>query len=403
MMRQSADVGDESVRPVRPLANRIMLCVFIALLTTLLTAEHSQAVQRFDFHTFYLVAKMLRYGEGHQLYDLSRQAAYQMRYVDPSRVVGAPDLPFFYPAATGVLYLPLAWVPLMSAFAIWTAFNLGLLVLSVRFLQGHLRIPEGDRPLFAAVLFIPVAACLLQGQLSIVVLFLYSVAFSYFKRGRPFAAGFVLGIGTLKFQLMLGFFAVLLLRRCWKTLLGVAVGALPVVFVSAAILGWRGAIQYPLTVMHFAITPAAPEKMVTLYGALMTALGHQPPTWLLVMLSVGIIAGAALVRADMDVAFSVAMLASVVVAYHAYIYELTLMLIPAAVIASRLARTTRLLLAFAIGVFLITAMLFFTGALGAAAATFVTIGLGLWYVRSIGSSAAISGQEPHLAAPTMVG
>lgn len=43
-------------------------------------------------------------------------------------------------------------------------------------------------------LFMPV--CLLHGQLSILVFFLYPVAFSCFKRGKPFAAGIAVGLAA---------------------------------------------------------------------------------------------------------------------------------------------------------------------------------------------------------------
>ena len=378
------NAAEEVLEPGRRITQRIVLSVFIVLLTAIYTFQHFQPTEgRWDFETFYFVGKMVRAGDGPRLYDLSLQAAYQMRYIDPSRQVAVPDLAFFYPAATAVLCLPLAWLPLTLAYALWTALSLTLLVLSVRLLQSELPMPQGDRPLFVALLFFPVYACLLHGQLSILILFLYSAAFAWFKRGNPFAAGVALGLGTLKFQLMLGFFAVLLLRRCWKALAGAAVGALPVAVASAAVLGWRGALRYPLTVTRFATIPAAQQKMVSLYGFLMTATGQQPQTWLLLILSVAVaLAAASFVRKDLEIAFSVAVIASVFVAYHAYLHELTLMLIPAAVIASRVERMSKLVLSFAIALSSFTALLFLTGIQVATAVLFLMILFGLWHVGS---------------------
>lgn len=373
----------QQTRPRRSTPQRVMLVIFVALLTLLYSSVHALETTRlhWDFETFYLIAQMVRSGSGRQLYDLSLQAAYYMRYIDPSHVIDSPYLPFFYPAGTVLLFLPLAWLPVTLAYSVWIVFNLTLLVMSIRILQRHLPMPQDDRPIFAAVLFMPLVTCLLQGQLSIVMLYLYTVAFSNFRRGNRFTAGLALGLGTLKFQLMLGFFAVLLLRRCWKALAGAAIGALPVALASAAILGWQGALHFPLTVTRFAVVRATPEKMITIYGVLMTAFGHQPPTWLLVILSVAVVSVAAFLRADEEVAFCAALLASILVAYHAFIYELALMLLPAAVVASRIKRMGVLVASVATAIVVPWPLLYRQSAPVAAAAIFAMIIFGLWRTR----------------------
>ena len=375
---------------------QIVLIVFVVLLTAIFTVQHFAPINgRWDFESFYLAAKMVRAGDGHRLYDLSTQAAYQRRYIDPARAVTEPDLPFLYPAATTLLFLPLAWLPLTLAFSAWTAFSLAVLVLTVRVLQRHLRIAQNDRPIFAALLFLPIFVCLLHGQLSILVLFLYAVAFSCFKRGNSFAAGVVLGLGTLKFQVMLGFFAILLLRRCWKCLAGVAVGSVPVALLSAAVLGWRGAMWYPLTVTQLAHIPSfdTARSMISLYGFLTTALGHQPPAWLVLILSGGMVLAAALVQNDSELAFSVGMLAAMLVSYHAFLQELTLMLLPVAVIASRIKRERELVFWF--GSALGTAAIFVSlrsVQAGAAAILALVVGF-LWSVRSRAARFAVVPDE----------
>lgn len=395
MVRRMGNACEEPVRSRRSIKQRIVLAIFIALLTATYTEKHfveTPLNQRWDFETFYFAAKMVRSGEGPRLYDLSVQTAYQNRFVGDSRVVKVSDQPFFYPAATAILFLPMAWLPRVLAFAVWTATSLILLVLTVRLLQRHLPIPQDDRTIFAALLFVPVYVCLLHGQLAILLLFLYAVAFSLFKRGKPFAAGFALGLGTLKFQLMVGFFVILLLRRYWKALSGVAAGGFVIASASAAILGWRGLLDYPITLLQVAHLPAfdALSANISLRGLLTTASGgHPPQAWILVILSAVVIVAPALLRSDFDVVFAAAIVASVLVAYHAFFQELTLLLLPAAVIASRL---TRERLIWSLGLtWIMTAILAFGGtALGVAAlmfqapaaVAFATVVGGLWHARS---------------------
>ena len=220
----SAPICKPGSLPRQPAKNRVALVCFLILLTLVFVEIHFSADSlglRWDFQEFYIVAQMIRHHEAGKLYDFATQAAYQMRYIDPSRAVDEPDLPFLYPAATAIIFLPLAWLPLKTAYAVWTLCNLGLLMATVRVLQRHLRIPDGDQPLFVALLFTPVFHCILNGQLSILVLFLYAIGFGLMREDRPLLAGCIIGLAALKFQLIVGFVAVLALRRCWSFVAGV--------------------------------------------------------------------------------------------------------------------------------------------------------------------------------------
>lgn len=224
------------------------LLVFLLLLAAILTMTHNapELANRFwDFQAFYLGTEMVSHGEGSLLYDFNGQAAAQMRYVDPTRQVTLPDMPFLYPAAITLLFLPFARFPMAAAYGLWTAINLLILVATLRLLQKMLPLPQDNRPLLAAVLFAPVYACLLTGQVSVLILFLVTLAFYFLLRNRPLLAGFALGLATLKFQVVLGLLAVLALRRMWRVLAGSAIGGSVVAGVSVWITGWRAAAHYP--------------------------------------------------------------------------------------------------------------------------------------------------------------
>jgi alpha-1,2-mannosyltransferase len=325
---------------IRSRENRVALTVFLILLTIVFTVKHSDAespTYRWDFQQFYIVAQMIRHGAASKLYDFSSQAAFQTSYIDRTRSTDTPDLPFLYPAATALLFLPLAWLPLTVAYAAWTACNLLLLLASLRLLQRHLPMGGGDRPLFFALLFAPVYVCILNGQLSILVLFLYTLAFVLMRQGRLFLAGCAIGLAAVKFQLILGFVAVLVLRRCWKSVAGASATILAVAAVSAMVGGWRQVIAYPVLLRNVANHPhvAYTSTMVNLRGLLRLTTGHEPLAWIAAALSALLIVIAAQAWRDVETGFSVALIASVFSSYHAYFSELTLLLIPFAVFVAR--------------------------------------------------------------------
>jgi Glycosyltransferase family 87 len=316
------------------------LLVFLLLLAAILIMKHNapeSALRFWDFQAFYVGAEMVSHGEGSRLYDFSGQAAAQMRYVDPTRQVTLPDMPFLYPAAITLLFLPFVKFSMAAAYASWTVINLLVLVATVRLLQKMLPLPHDNRPVLAAVLFAPVYACLLTGQVSVVILFLVTLAYYFLIRSRPLLAGFAIGLATLKFQVVLGLLAVLALRRMWRVLAGSAIGGSVVAGVSVWITGWRAAAHYPeyLRQVAYHERVAYTPYIVNLRGLLWQLVRHEPTVWLVALLSVAFLILAAVIWNDVATGFSIAVTVSVLTSFHAHYYELSLLLLPFAVLIPR--------------------------------------------------------------------
>src|ERR1051326_6070425 len=112
---------------------------------------------RRDFPQFYAAARMIREGQAARLYDLAAQAEFQTRYYgSPPARPGIPDVPFLSPAATALIFLPLAWMPYGVAYGIWTGLNLCLLALAARMLERNLRLTPSYRILLWALFLAPV-------------------------------------------------------------------------------------------------------------------------------------------------------------------------------------------------------------------------------------------------------
>ena len=210
-----------------------------------------------DFTIFYTAGKCVYEGRGRQLYDLQTQLELQRGF--------APDvkhrenaLPFNHPPFEALLFVPLAGLPYFSAYLVWAVFNVALIVGFWTLLRP--RLPSLNNllpalPLLAMFAFFPVIVALLQGQDSILLLFLYGLAFSALATRRAFVAGVCLALALFKFQLVLPLVVVLLVRRQWKAVAGFSFMAFVLLLVSAAVVGWNGVRAYPDFVLRLNRSP----------------------------------------------------------------------------------------------------------------------------------------------------
>jgi hypothetical protein len=115
--------------------------------------------------------------------------------------------------------------------------------------------------------FMPVIACLANGQYSIVVLAAYAWCYALWHDGRRLAGGAVLALATVKFQLVAGFICVLLLKRKWKELAGFIAGCFPLIIISVMMVGVRGSLQYPRLLSELEKSTAVdPRHMANIRG-----------------------------------------------------------------------------------------------------------------------------------------
>jgi hypothetical protein len=75
--------------------------------------------------------------------------------------------------------------------------------------------------------------------------------------------------------------------------------------------------------------------IVNLRGMLWQLLRHEPAVWLVALLSVAFLILAAVTWNDVATGFSIALTVSVLTSFHAHYYELSLLLLPFAVLIAR--------------------------------------------------------------------
>lgn len=318
--------------------------IFLLALTAINFAEVFYLVPKLergyqDFTAFYCGALMIRAGQGARLYDLRLQYKTQLEFA-PHVEIRNMALPYNHPPFEAILLLPLAYLNFFPAYLTWTFLNIVMLALIVAFVKRTFRdvATLDGRFLFLAVAgFMPVERALIQGQDSILLALLGTVALTLLEKERDVPAGMALALCLFKFQIALPLTFILAVRRP-RLLLGFLPAAAGLGAMSLAVGGWGGILGY----VHYVLgleksgaggaIPAA--GMANLHGliASLAGTGARSATtmWVTVVLSLVAIALAAwLVRgrdASMQFVFGVASVCALVVSYHALMHDLTLLL-----------------------------------------------------------------------------
>ena len=307
---------------------------------------------------------MLAEGHGHELYDADLQRQYQAR--DAGRV----GTLYIHPPFETVFYVGVAWLPLRSAYLLWSALNLIFLAVGARRLAKEALLPwDWSVVLAASLTFVPLLLCLLQGQDSVLLLLLVILAFTALRRERAFAGGCWLALGLFKFQIVLPLVLVLLLtqsKNARNTLAkGFGLVALALAGLSAAISGWSVFIDYPRFLLHLRAQPFAgviPQAMANFRGLTSSFFRSDQSSGAIAAIS--ILSAAALIRTltvwkqarlaspeapgaslpqESDIAFALTVMFALLVSYHLNPHDLSLLLLPISLLLrGMLSRTPRL-------------------------------------------------------------
>jgi len=193
-----------------------------------------------DFVTFYAQAHLLL-DDRRSLYDLDKQLAYQKRIAPVEKV-----LPFVYPPITAAFLAPLAWVPFSSAFMLMTIVNLLLVGQSVRLLIRHLSLtPDQSHWLMLfTICNFGVHAVVFNGQTSALVLYFLTLHILAQRDDEKPSAGLWAGLLCVKPQYLAIPHFILLLRGRWRELLVGTVVSVTLVVGLFLWIGFEASSQY---------------------------------------------------------------------------------------------------------------------------------------------------------------
>jgi Glycosyltransferase family 87 len=301
-----------------------------------------------DFTIFYSAGKIVRQGLGPLLYNAQTQYRIQQEFASEVRTRQGP-LPYNHPPFEAALFVPFTYAPYPLAFALWDLTNLAMLIMLPFLLRPHLRqLQNYSWPLWvlASMVFAPIFVALIQGQDAVLLLFFYALAFDCLKKNHDSFAGGWIGLGLFKPHLVIPFIFLLLVQGRRKILYGFLPVATVLVLISAAIVGGEGIRRYPLYAVRLESTLAGgsivPSDMPNLRGVMNMLFPDVPQIITVVfVISLGLLLFAAfecrkIGTSLFDLKFSLAAIATVLVSYHALIYDLSMLLIPVVLLVNDL-------------------------------------------------------------------
>jgi hypothetical protein len=279
------------------------------------------------------------------------------RYLIPLTVYSGPDLgamnvgPGPYPPVYFLPFVPLTWLSAPAGFLLWTGANLCLVVVVARGLTA--RFWEGTWGLtISAVLFYPIMDALFYGQAMVVWLFALDRAYRAFENATEFRAGLWLGLLLLKPQLVIVLAMVLLCKRRWQAIGGLAVSGSLLLLSSWAIAGIEGLRGYRETLRlmggfrmsHDFVNASVMISWRGFLTSLLPADVSETTRLLLTLVLSGLSFGVLLAiwrgpwnpRSDrFPSQMLVALIVTMLVGFHNHIHGAALLLVPGMVLAAR--------------------------------------------------------------------
>src|SRR5216683_8377383 len=181
----------------------------ILMIGAVLWSARGPNVEKTDFSLTYVGARIVQQGLGSRLYDLDLQ-----KQVRDSLFRHPNPLFFEHPPFEALMLSPLAALPFRTAYVLWGLLNATVWLLLIFLMRPHFPAPLEDLGYVALwLLFAPLGVALFQGQSSLILLALYAAAFVLLRQNSDFAAGAALGLGLFKFQFVLPFVLILVLRK----------------------------------------------------------------------------------------------------------------------------------------------------------------------------------------------
>jgi hypothetical protein len=296
-----------------------------------------------DFMHLWVAGRMTRLGQGAQLYDSSSQFAMQSEYSRFVRSAGAP-YPYLRPAFEALLFVPFSYLPLQTAYLLWTAVNLLMLVVTwgrIAPAVPALRSLSVYFWLLTCLAFFPVVAALMQGQDDILLLLLFTLAFLALRRQDDVWAGAWMGLALFRPQFAIPLICFVACSRRLKFVFGVTLAGIGLMGLTVGVYGWRMLLYYPHTLRSAEQTLNHDQNFVShmsnLHGLFSTFLVGRLPPSAISLLVVAISAVLFIVavfnyakhdRDSLDMAFSSAVLTAILVSYHAFAPDFSLLLLP---------------------------------------------------------------------------
>jgi len=301
-----------------------------------------------DFRAFYSAGQMLLAGVGVDFYDPMTQYSWQSKFVEMSSP--AQLLVFLNPPFVAIPFALVAMLPMPAAYLAWAIVNVTLLAI-VCYLLVEILADAGHRAQYAVLvltlLFLPVIVTLMQGQLSFLLMIGVLMSWRAFQAGKELESGLWLGLLLVKPQLALVPALVMLWQRQWRALAGLTLAGAVSLVTSLPLVGWSG-LKGWLRGMAVAsgwgdMYGIHPQSTYTWRGILHRLMGTNDAGEVMIWWLAGSMVALALLlwvwrkrvgvrTPHSDIQWALLVIVMLFVSPHAYVHDLSLLLIPGALI-----------------------------------------------------------------------
>jgi hypothetical protein len=185
-----------------------------------------------NFSQYYVAGSIVRGGDIKRLYD-------QPYFLHLQESLRDDPLPSIYPPTVATLVAPLSVLSFGKALTVWwTVQAICLFATGLIFYRtAEIARPWRINMLMALAAMMPLGIAVMIGQLAPILVLVLAGGIALHRRGKPVLAGLVLSLLALKPQLAVGLVLWMLLRRDFRTLLGLAAGFALQVAAVAAVAG----------------------------------------------------------------------------------------------------------------------------------------------------------------------
>jgi hypothetical protein len=271
----------------------------------------------YDFLDYYSGGRLLLEGAGDRLYDPAAQLDAQ-RSLFPQLPVLVPFVrPPFYAAFLALFAL----LPLTKSFVVWLL--LQVVVYAVCINWGRRK--WGSAAVVFAAIFLPTPLGIASGQDCAFFLAIIIGVLILESQGRDLAAGAILGLGLVKFNLFVLWPVALLLQKRWRLVAGAAAVVAVEIILSLALVGRSGMFDYVRLLRTGDINPSQ-HLMVNVYSLALNFGLHSAAAVVLLTVVVLSLASILAWNSSFSSCVAAACLGSLLISPHALGYDATLLL-----------------------------------------------------------------------------
>ncbi len=211
--------------------------ILVLVLCAISTSLYHPRLSLDDFKVYYTAASLVREHRSLLIYNGADTGIDpQLRRAEPDSIFAqeaqrfgiAPVRMYVYPPILADLLVPLTYLRLSSAIAVWTAINIGVIILTLwlclRLLQPRQLVWAIAAVTAGTLTFLPVLDCLVWGQISVVLLGLWTLGVFCYAQKWTVVSALALALATALKLTPLLVVVPILLWKDWRWLRAYAVG-----------------------------------------------------------------------------------------------------------------------------------------------------------------------------------